>query len=135
MVEVYRGADQIEKEELLGLEVDLLCPCANSRSITVDNAGRVVARVISPGANAPTTARGRANSILQGVLPIPDCVANCGGVLAASMRRVRLRKDSVRRFVDQRFRQKVTEVIKAAERGNMSSRKYAERMAEGKFLG
>jgi len=40
----------------LGLEVDLLCPCANSRSITVDNAGRVAARVINPGANVKTTA-------------------------------------------------------------------------------
>ena len=53
----------------LGVEVDLLCPCANSRSITVDNAGRVVARVISPGANAPTTAEAEQIPFHRGYSP------------------------------------------------------------------
>lgn len=134
LVKFYPGAKQIHKEELLELEVDLLCPCANSYSITADNAGRVSARIISPGANAPTTAEAEQILFEKGVLSIPDFVANCGGVLGASMKRTGLKDDFIRHFIDQKFRQRVAELIQAAEKKGVMPREYAQEIAEKRFM-
>ena len=134
VVKVYQGADQIEKEELLELEVDLLCPCANPYSITVDNAGRVKARVVSPGANAPTTAEAEQILFQKRILSIPDFVANCGGVLGSTMRRTGLKDAFIRHFMEQKFGQKVIELIEAAEKKGIMPREHAQKIAEERFL-
>lgn len=134
VVKVYRGADQIEKDELLELEVDFLCPCASPHSISSDNASRVAAKIVSPGANAPTTAEGEQILFHRGILSIPDFVANCGGALGVTMEVAGLREDFIRHSIDQRFGQKVTEVIEAAEKKGVIPRDYAQRIAEEAFL-
>lgn len=134
VVKVYRRADQIEKEQLLELEVDFLCPCASPHSVTVDNASRVAAKIIVPGANAPITADAEQILFQRGILSIPDFVANCGGALGVSMEVAGLGEDFVRHFIDQRFGQRVTEVIEAAEKKGVIPRDYAQRIAEEKFL-
>jgi glutamate dehydrogenase (NAD(P)+) len=67
-------------DELLELEVDLLVPAALENVITSSNAGRIKARVVCEGANGPTTAE--ADEILErnGVVVVPDILANAGGV-------------------------------------------------------
>ena len=133
-VKVYKEADQIENKELLELEVDLLCPCADSYSINADNAGRVAARVISPGANIPTTTEAEQILFQSGILSIPDFMANCGGVLGASMWRTGLKDGFIRHFIDQKLGQKVTEAIKAAEKKGVIPRKYAMKISQERFL-
>jgi len=134
VVKVYKGADQIEMEELLELDADFLCPCADLHSITVDNANRVAARVISPGANAPITAEAEQILFKKGILSIPDFVANCGGVLGTSMKRTGLKEDFIKRFINKRFGQRVIEVIEAAEEKGVIPRIYAQGIAMEKFL-
>jgi glutamate dehydrogenase (NAD(P)+) len=133
-VKFYKEADQIEKKELLELEVDLLCPCANSYSINADNAGRVAARVISPGANIPTTTEAEQILFQSGILSIPDFMANCGGVLGASMWRTGLKDGFIRHFLEYKVGEQVTEVIEAAEKENIPCGVYAQRIAEDRFL-
>ncbi|MGQ0704207.1 MAG: Glu/Leu/Phe/Val family dehydrogenase [Gemmatimonadales bacterium] len=76
----YPRADHITNAELLTLETDVLVPAALENVITIENAGKVRARIICEGANGPTTAD--ADPILQdaGILVIPDILANAGGV-------------------------------------------------------
>ena len=76
----YPGADHISNEELLALPVTVLAPCALEDQITRDNAAKIQARIVTEGANGPTTPE--ANEILHehGVLVIPDILANAGGV-------------------------------------------------------
>lgn len=85
-VDRYAGADRIEPGELLALEVDFLCPCANHHAIDAAVAARVAARAICPGANAPTTPEAERVLHERGVLSVPDFLANCGGVLGGTMR-------------------------------------------------
>jgi glutamate dehydrogenase (NAD(P)+) len=79
-LEGYPSGERITNDELLELEVDLLVPAALENVITSRNAGRVRARVVCEGANGPTTPA--ADDILErnGVLVIPDILANAGGV-------------------------------------------------------
>ena len=79
-LEGWRGGDQISQTELLQCDCDVLVPAAREDQITPQVARRIHARVITEGANGPTTAK--ADPILQdkGILVIPDILANAGGV-------------------------------------------------------
>lgn len=76
----YPGSTAITNAQLLALEVTVLAPCAMELQITKENAGAVKALIISEGANGPTTPD--ADEILDknGVLVVPDILANGGGV-------------------------------------------------------
>ena len=79
----YGGAEQIDREDVLTLDVDVLVPAALEAQISERNAERVRAKVIAEGANAPLTTG--ANSLLEsrGVLILPDILANAGGVVVS----------------------------------------------------
>ncbi len=76
----YKNAKRISNKELLELDVDILVPAAIENVITKENAPRIKAKVISEGANGPTTPE--ADRILheKGIVVIPDILANAGGV-------------------------------------------------------
>jgi len=79
-LEGYPNAEPISNDELLTLDVDVLVPAAKEDQITSENAPRIRAKIIAEGANGPTLPG--ADDILQanGVLVIPDILANAGGV-------------------------------------------------------
>jgi glutamate dehydrogenase (NAD(P)+) len=79
-LEGYAGAEQITNEELLTMKVDILVPAAIENVITERNAADVQAKVIVEGANGPVSSG--ADDILEsnGILIIPDILANAGGV-------------------------------------------------------
>jgi glutamate dehydrogenase (NAD(P)+) len=76
----YTGADPISNHELLELDVDVLVPAAMEDQITGHNAARIKAKLIVEGANGPVAAS--ADEILNrnGVMVVPDILANAGGV-------------------------------------------------------
>jgi len=76
----YPGAEEITNADLLELECDVLVPAAIEGVITVKNADRVRAKVICEAANGPITFE--ADKILNenGVVVVPDILANSGGV-------------------------------------------------------
>jgi len=75
--------DAITNEELLRLECTVLVPAALSEQITNKNANSLKCRILSEGANGPTTLE--ADRILadKGVFVIPDILANSGGVIVS----------------------------------------------------
>lgn len=77
------GADVITREELLGLDCEVLIPAALGGAIHSANADGIRARMIIEGANNPTTPA--ADEILNAndVLVIPDVLANAGGVIVS----------------------------------------------------
>jgi glutamate dehydrogenase (NAD(P)+) len=76
----YTKAEQIPNSQLLTLDCDVLLPAALENVITSKNAGDVRAKIITEGANGPTTAKADAILAEKGVLVIPDILANAGGV-------------------------------------------------------
>ncbi|MDG7038864.1 MAG: Glu/Leu/Phe/Val dehydrogenase [Nitrososphaerota archaeon] len=74
------GAEKISNEDILTADADVLVPAALEGVITDRNAEKVRAKIISEGANGPTTPE--ADRILheRGVLLVPDILANAGGV-------------------------------------------------------
>ena len=77
------GTDSITNQELLGLKVDVLIPAALADSITQATAPSVKAKIVVEGANAPTTPEGDAIMNSNGILVVPDILANSGGVIVS----------------------------------------------------
>jgi glutamate dehydrogenase (NAD(P)+) len=75
--------DAITNEDLLRLECTILVPAALSEQITSKNASSLRCRILSEGANGPTTLE--ADRILsdKGIFVIPDILANSGGVIVS----------------------------------------------------
>lgn len=70
----------INNEELLTLKCDILIPAAIENQITQLNAHKINCKIILEGANGPTTPE--ADNILSknGIIVVPDILANAGGV-------------------------------------------------------
>jgi len=134
VVNLFDRAKKIDKSQLAELDVDIFSPCAQSYSITPDNAHRVAARIISPGANVPITSDAEPVLFQRKILVIPDFVANCGGVLGASMKRAGLKEDYIRHFLEDKISQQVAGIIEAAEKEKVALRTYAQRIAEERSL-
>ena len=76
----FTEAENISNEQLLELEVTILCPSALESVITKENAPRIKAKIVAALANGPITPE--ADEILDsnGVFVIPDFLCNAGGV-------------------------------------------------------
>ena len=81
-----RGIDGIElsrsAEAILGMELDVLAPCAAGGLIDDALARALDVQVIAGAANNPLTDRGVAETLARrGILYVPDFLANCGGLI------------------------------------------------------
>ena len=79
-VEGFPGADPLDNDALWGLDVDILIPAALENQITMDNAPQIKAKILTEGANGPTTPDAHNHLHERGVFVIPDILANSGGV-------------------------------------------------------
>jgi glutamate dehydrogenase (NAD(P)+) len=77
-LEGFKGADAIDNEELLTLDVDVLVPAALENVITTKNAPKIRAKVICEGANGPTTAAADADPRREGDLRDSRHPRECG---------------------------------------------------------
>lgn len=124
----YLNAELISNEDLLALDVDVLVPAAKEAQITRKNAEKIRARIISEGANGPTTPE--ADDVLnqQGTLVIPDILANAGGVTVSYFEWVQNRQgyywslDRVNRRLDRVMRASFDSVYDTAQKYEVSMR-------------
>lgn len=124
----YQNAEVITNEELLELQCDVLIPAAKEDQITSKNAKKLKCRIISEGANGPTTAK--ADPILQanGILVIPDILTNAGGVTVSYFEWVQDRMgyfwtlDRVNRRLDRMMHEAFVNVYKSAAKYDVSLR-------------
>ena len=79
-VEGFPGADHLTNDQLWPLDVDILIPAALENQITMENAATIKAKIITEGANGPTTPDAHKYLHEHGVFVIPDILANSGGV-------------------------------------------------------
>ena len=82
-VSEFPKVQKITNEELLQLDVDVLCPCALDGVVHSKNAKNVRAKVIVEGANGPLTPEASEELMRKGVLVVPDILANGGGVVVS----------------------------------------------------
>lgn len=126
----FPGGEPISGDELLRLEVDVLIPAAVEGVITGSNADRIRARIVVEAANGPTTKA--ADTILaeNGVMVVPDILANAGGVIVSYFEWVQANQAYwwTESEVNARLRDRLT-VAWAAVRSNADARGLSLREA------
>ncbi len=127
-LEGYAGAEKIDPEELLLLEVDVLVPAAIEDVITQKNADKIKAKMIVEGANGPTSAKADAILNEKGILAVPDILANAGGVTVSYFEWVQNRlgygwtRERVSRRSDRIMKTAFDKVYATAKEYNVSMR-------------
>jgi len=130
-LEGYPDADPISNEDLLQLKCDVLIPAAKEDQINRHNAHKIDAKIVSEGANGPVTAN--ADSILEdnGVMVIPDILANAGGVTVSYFEWVQDRQgyfwteERVNRRLNRMMRTAFDNLYGVAEKHNITLRQAA----------
>jgi glutamate dehydrogenase/leucine dehydrogenase len=127
-LEGFAGAEKIDAEELLLLEVDVLVPAAIEDVITKQNADKIKAKMIVEGANGPTSAKADAILNEKGILAVPDILANAGGVTVSYFEWVQNRlgygwtRERVSRRSDRIMKTAFDKVYATSEEYNVSMR-------------
>ena len=76
----YRGGERMSNQAMLEVECDVLVPAALEKVLNIDNASRIKTKLIVEGANGPTTPEADHIFTKNGIVVIPDILANAGGV-------------------------------------------------------
>ncbi|PCJ17048.1 MAG: glutamate dehydrogenase [Gammaproteobacteria bacterium] len=74
---------EISHQELLALDVDILVPAALENAITMDNVDTINAKYIIEVANGPISKDADEQLFSNGVVIVPDVLANAGGVIVS----------------------------------------------------
>jgi len=74
------GTTTMAPEDVIGVDCDILLPSALENAITLANVGTVKAKIIGELANGPTTPGADEVLANEGVMLLPDILANAGGV-------------------------------------------------------
>jgi len=82
-LEDVQAEERIGASEVLEIKCDVLIPAALGGVINEENMGRINADFIIEGANQPITSAADRELRLQGVLIVPDILANSGGVMGS----------------------------------------------------
>lgn len=76
----FAGSVMIPDAAFWELESEFLIPAALEQQVTAANAGRIRTRLLLEGANGPTTPEADDILAANGVVVVPDVIANAGGV-------------------------------------------------------
>ena len=76
----YPDCEHVSNSELLELPCDILVLAALEEQLTVENAPRIQTKLISEGANGPTTMEADEIFNDRGIPVLPDVLTNAGGV-------------------------------------------------------
>jgi len=133
VVELYHEAEFVDREKLLELPVDILCPCARWNSLNTCNAPRIPVKVICPGANNPITPDAERALFERGVLCLPDFVTNCGGVLGGTMEFASVSKERISTFINHHIGVRIARLLNEAKSKHQLPRDLAVPFALGRF--
>jgi glutamate dehydrogenase (NAD(P)+) len=124
-VKGFPGAEPSSAEALFAADVDVLVPAALGGVITDEVAAGVRAKLIVEGANGPTVPSAHRKLVEQGVIVVPDILANAGGVTVSYFEWVQ----NTQRFYWERdeVNQRLEKVLRKAYDG-------VSRLAEGRKL-
>jgi glutamate dehydrogenase/leucine dehydrogenase len=125
----YRGGLRVGADDVLGVAVDVLAPCATTGTLDATTWRRARCRIVAPGANAAITPEAEAGLQAAGVTVMPDFVANAGGILASHFWPLELPPAAVRVLLERRFRSIVDALLARAAKERVGPADLARRLA------
>ena len=111
----FAGSEDLPCDDVLSYPCEFLIPAALENSITTDNVQQVQAKIISEGANGPTTTEAAQVLFERGIRVVPDVLANAGGVLVSYFEWVQNHQEYYwsEQEVDERMTSRMVEAYRA----------------------
>jgi glutamate dehydrogenase/leucine dehydrogenase len=134
-VKGFGKAEHLHKDQIFELDCDILVPAAAGSQITGQNAGKIRAKIIAEGANAPTTPQ--ADKILneRAITVIPDILCNAGGVFVSYLeytqetQHEQMTREQVELRLAARMQERFNQVYELAKEKSFSMREAAMQIA------
>jgi glutamate dehydrogenase (NAD(P)+) len=130
----YRPGKVLENKELFELPVDILIPAALPDVITMYNVERVKAKMVVEAANLPVSPEIEKVLGKNGVLVIPDILANAGGVISSYAEYRGYNPKRMLELVQRKIRQNTVAVLESAQNKDIEVRNAAMSMAKERIL-
>jgi glutamate dehydrogenase (NAD(P)+) len=125
----YPDGERFEREAIIKVECDIWIPAARPDVINKDNAGHLKTKLIMQGANIPITHEAEAMLSKQGILYVPDFIANAGGVICAAMEYHGANESTALATIEEKIRRNTELVLTRAKEENIEPRQAAIEMA------
>ncbi|MHC1729875.1 MAG: Glu/Leu/Phe/Val dehydrogenase [Syntrophobacteraceae bacterium] len=134
------GTEDIQNEDLLGLDVDVLILAALENTVTSKNVHKIKAKIIVELANGPTTPDADAVLYDKGIHVIPDFLCNAGGVTVSYFEMVQNAsmyywdEQEVHEKLDKRMTRAYHQVLETSQKHKINMRKAAYVVAVGRVV-
>ncbi len=126
----YIGGKFLPPKELFGLPVDIVIPAALPDSINMDNVSRIKAKIVVEAANIPTTVEVEEHLDKNGILVVPDFVANAGGVISSYAEYRGYNPHRMFELVQKKIRKNTKLILDLAKKENIKPRDAALTIAK-----
>lgn len=130
----YKDAKKIDREAIYELKVDMMIPAATPDVINEKNYKRVKSKIIIEGANIPMHEKYEEYFHKNGVLIVPDFVANAGGVISSYAEYRGYNPKRMFETVESKIVKNVHAVLAASKKEKRSPRKVALDIAKKRVL-
>lgn len=131
-LDAYPGAERMSEEEFWSSRVDILIPASVTDVIHNGNKHLLQARVIVEGGNIPMTETIEAELFEQGILIVPDMVANAGGVISSYAEYRGYNPDRMFEIVEEKIVKATTSILRESIKTHRNPRAVAMEKAVAK---
>lgn len=119
-----------DRDGIIDVDCDIWIPAARPDVLTNDNVSRLKARLVVQGANIPITAEAEIYLHRNGILSIPDFIANAGGVICASVEYHGGTQSQAMTTIEEKVGYNCRQVLSEARSGSILPRDAAVSMAK-----
>jgi len=126
----YKPGQVLRHEDLFELPVDVLVPASIPDVINEKNVDKIKARLIVEAANIPAANESEKRLHENGVLIVPDLIANVGGVISSYAEYVGENPERMFEMVEEKIVKEVSFVLDEAKKEDISPREAALRIAQ-----
>lgn len=117
----FEGAENLEAEKLFEVEAEVFVPAALAESVSLTRAQKMKCKVILELANGPVTSEAEYYLLENGIVILPDILANAGGVTVSyfeweqNMKNEKWEKEKVRNELEKYMFEATNEVMGEAQ--------------------
>lgn len=126
----YPDGEKLKPDGVIDVECEIWIPAARPDVVHKDNVARLKTKLVPQGANIPFTPEAERILHEQGVLVIPDFIANAGGVICASIEYRGGTQTQAFETIEEKIRANTDQVLEHARKTGTLPRQSAILLAE-----
>ena len=130
----YKDAEVIPRDDVLKVDCDVFVPCACGDVINNETAPNIKAKLIVEGANNATTLDAEMSLYKNGVIVIPDFLANAGGVIGSYAEYKAMSAEEAFLLIENKINNNTRLVIEGHMESGDLPRKIAKKIAEKRII-